>query len=272
MRVVIWCDMEGISGITVWEQVGPGGGELYQEGRRLYTEEVNAAVRGAKRAGATEIVVVDCHGAGAPYTFKSLIPERLESGAEYVLGAAWMRYLDPLERCDAALCVGAHAKAGTPDGVLSHTVSSELWHWAAINDEETGETGICAAVCGRFGVPVVFVSGDAAVCREARALLGDGVATACVKTSLGRYAARHLPSRDAWSLVEEEAYRSLSGPPRVAPYIPAQPTTIRVRLANPDAVTAYRGRDVTISGDREVTAVGADFLEAWDKLWYRYHA
>ena len=37
---------------------------MYEESRRLYTEEINAAVRGAKAAGATEIVVMDCHGAG----------------------------------------------------------------------------------------------------------------------------------------------------------------------------------------------------------------
>ncbi len=37
---------------------------MYEEGRILYTEEINAAIRGAKRAGATEIVAVDCHDAG----------------------------------------------------------------------------------------------------------------------------------------------------------------------------------------------------------------
>ena len=63
MRVLIMCDMEGVSGIVAWQQVD-GGAEMYEEGRRLYTEEVNAAVRGAKAAGAEEIVVVDCHGAG----------------------------------------------------------------------------------------------------------------------------------------------------------------------------------------------------------------
>src|SRR5215210_2433813 len=118
MRVMLWCDMEGVAGISVWEQVN-GGAPLYEEGRRLYTEEVNAAVRGCKAAGATEIVVIDGHGAGGGWSFKSLIAERLEPGAEYVLGHPWARYVEPLERgCDAALFVGAHAMAGTPDGLL----------------------------------------------------------------------------------------------------------------------------------------------------------
>ncbi|MFA0777701.1 MAG: hypothetical protein PVTTEEND_001415, partial [Candidatus Fervidibacter sp.] len=47
MRVMIWVDAEGISGITSWEQV-LAGRSRYDEGRRLMTQEVNAAVRGAK--------------------------------------------------------------------------------------------------------------------------------------------------------------------------------------------------------------------------------
>src|SRR5260370_29245684 len=73
MRVMIMSDMEGVSGIVAWEQVN-GGAAMYEEGRRLYTEEINAAVRGAKAAGATEIVAVDCHGAGGPAPFKSFLP------------------------------------------------------------------------------------------------------------------------------------------------------------------------------------------------------
>jgi len=70
MRVLIMADMEGISGIVTWGQV-TGGEKMYDEGRVLYTEEINAAVRGAKAAGATEIVAVDCHGAGGDWSFNS---------------------------------------------------------------------------------------------------------------------------------------------------------------------------------------------------------
>ncbi|MDT7973405.1 MAG: M55 family metallopeptidase, partial [Armatimonadota bacterium] len=77
MRVMIWVDAEGISGVTSWEQV-LAGRSRYEEGRRLMTQEVNAAVRGAKLAGAKEIVVVDCHGAGGENSFRNLIPELLE--------------------------------------------------------------------------------------------------------------------------------------------------------------------------------------------------
>ena len=71
MRVVIFCDMEGVSCIETWEQV-TGGTALYAECRKLYTDEVNAAVRGARAAGASDVIVVDCHGAGGAYSFKAL--------------------------------------------------------------------------------------------------------------------------------------------------------------------------------------------------------
>ncbi|MGH3092670.1 MAG: M55 family metallopeptidase, partial [Gaiellaceae bacterium] len=70
MRVIVISDMEGVAGITKAEQCD-GGEPLYEEGRKLYTEEVNAAVRGAKAAGADEILVMDCHGAGKGWTFNS---------------------------------------------------------------------------------------------------------------------------------------------------------------------------------------------------------
>ena len=76
--------MEGVAGVVKWQQVS-GGEKLYDEGRVLYTEEINAAVRGAKAAGATEIVVMDNHGAGGPYSFNSLLPELLDPACEYVV-------------------------------------------------------------------------------------------------------------------------------------------------------------------------------------------
>src|SRR5882762_611620 len=83
MRVLIMSDMEGVAGIINWDQVN-GGAPMYEEGRKLYTAEINAAVRGAKAAGATEIVVVDCHGAGGGWTYNSLIPDMLDPDCTWV--------------------------------------------------------------------------------------------------------------------------------------------------------------------------------------------
>ena len=104
------------------------GAPLYDEGRTLYTEEINAAVRGARAGGATEVVVMDCHGAGGDRSFNSLRPELLDDGCEFVVQKEWTEYTGVLEEgCDAALFVGMHAMAGTGDGLMSHTVSGTEW-------------------------------------------------------------------------------------------------------------------------------------------------
>ena len=270
MRVMIWGDMEGVACIEVWEQVN-GGAPMYEEGRVLFTEEMNAAVRGAKLAGAGDIIVVDCHGAGGGWSFKSLIPERLESGAEYVFGYPWAMYVEPLrEGVDAVIFVGAHARAGTPDGVLCHTVSSESWQNAYINDVPVGESGILAAVCGVWNAPVAFVAGDTATCREVQDLLGESVVAAPVKVGLGRYAARNRTPVEARRLIEEGVYRALKDRNWPEPYRPGAPVTFRVEVTTPDAVNQYRGRPgVTIEGARTVASRGENFWEAWDQFWYR---
>jgi len=85
MKVFIVSDMEGVAGIVKWQQTTGGDETAYQEGRKLYTEEINAAVRGAKTGGADEIAVMDCHGAGKECTFNSLMPELLDPRCEFVV-------------------------------------------------------------------------------------------------------------------------------------------------------------------------------------------
>src|SRR5262245_31274563 len=130
--------MEGVAGIVKWQQVS-GGEKRYDEGRVLYTEEINAAVRGAKAAGATEIVVMDNHGAGGAYDFNSLLPELLDPDCEFVVQDEWTEYTGFLEAgCDAALLVGMHAMAGTAAAVLSHAASGEAWPNMRFNSVPVG--------------------------------------------------------------------------------------------------------------------------------------
>ena len=185
--------MEGISGIVLPEQTSAGEA-LYEEGRKLYTQEINAAVRGAKAAGATEIVVMDCHGAGKGYSFNSLLAEDLDPDCEYVVQNEWTEYTAFLEQgVDAALFVGMHAMAGAKDGVMNHTVSGRDYQNLWFNGTAVGETGINAALCGTWGCPVLLVTGDDAACREGKELLGDALTTVEVKQGTGARSARLLP-------------------------------------------------------------------------------
>lgn len=270
MRVMIWGDMEGVAGIHTWDQVNAGS-DSYQECRILFTDEMNAAVRGALRAGATEVVAVDCHGAGKGWSFRSMVPGRVERGATWVLGYPWARYVEPLQQgVDAILFVGAHARAGTPNGVLSHTVSSESWYEATINGVAVGESGILAAVCGTWDAPAAFVSGDEATCREVTNLLGDKVVTAEVKQGLGRFACRSLTPAEACEMIETRSYEALEARDFPEPYKPESPVTFRVELASVDQANVYAGRTgVEIVGPRTVQATAETFWGAWDRFWFR---
>jgi D-amino peptidase len=269
VRVHIISDIEGVAGIVKWAQTG-GDQTLYHEGRKLYTEEINAAVRGAKAAGATEIVVMDCHGAGGDYTFNSLLPAELDPDCEFVVQNEWTEYTEFLEQgCDAALFVGMHAMAGTPDGVLSHTVSGQAWQNLTFNGTLVGETGINAAVCGHWGCPVLLVTGDRAVCREARELLGDGLTTVEVKVGMGRFSARNIPAVRARELIEAGAKRALEDLKAVQPYDPGRPCEIGLEFTSPDRLIEYRNRkNVEVTGPRTIVARGDDWWQAWSSFYF----
>ncbi|TMK77192.1 MAG: peptidase M55 [Actinobacteria bacterium] len=269
MRVHVISDMEGVGGIVKTEQTNAGK-PMFEEGRKLYTEEINAAVRGAKAAGATEIVVMDCHGAGEGFTFNSLIAEDLDPACEFVVQEEWTGYTDFLEQgCDAALFVGMHAMAGTRDGVLNHTVSGVDWQNLWFNGTRVGETGINAALCGTWGCPVLLVTGDDAVCRESTQLLGDGLTTVSVKQGLGLKSARLLPPARARDLIEEGARTALADLTAVAPYDPGKPCEIKVEYkstAPPQRLRFQPG--VETIDDRTIVSRADDFWTAWRQFFF----
>ncbi len=269
MRVLIMCDMEGVSGIVTWDQVG-GGKAGYPEGRQLYTAEVNAAVRGAKRAGASEIIVIDGHNAGGDWRYNSLLKDMLDPACEYVAHHTWTQYREPLEQgADACLMVGYHARNNTPDGVLSHTISPYQCRNLWFNDDLVGEVGVNAALCGHYGCPVLLMTGDVAVCREATELLGDGLTTVTVKVGLSKYSARQIAPTRAREMIEAGAYQALQDLRAVPPYVPASPVTITVEVGNADTLTRFRppeGVEVDRPA-RMITSRADNWLRAWDQIW-----
>src|SRR6188472_1308197 len=261
--------MEGVGGIVKGQQTNAGA-PIFEEGRKLYTGEINAAIRGAKAAGATEIVVMDCHGAGEGYTFNSLIPEDLDPTCEYVVQQEWTEYTGFLETgADAALFVGMHAMAGTADGVMNHTVSGRDYHNLWFNGTLVGETGINAALCGTWGCPVLMVTGDAAACREGKELLGDGLTTVQVKRGTGVESARSLVPSRAREAIEAGTKQALSDLNAVQPYDPGKPSEIKVEYKWTDPVAKLRYRHgVEILDDRMIVSRADDWWTAWKQFFF----
>ncbi len=116
MRVYISADIEGIGCIVRQEQSSVGGRE-YVWARKMMTEEVNAAIRGAFDGGAVEVVVSDSHNVGL-----NLIPEDLDERISIVMGSP--RPLSMMEGVDmgfdAVFLVGYHGMSGTANSNLVH--------------------------------------------------------------------------------------------------------------------------------------------------------
>jgi D-amino peptidase len=216
--------------------------------------------------------VMDCHGAGKGWTFNSLIPDLLDRRCDFVVQHEWSEYTEFLEHgCDAALFVGMHAKAGTPDGVTNHTVSATGWRNLSFNGTVVGETGINAALCGTWGCPVLMVTGDRATCREATELLGGGLTTVEVKQGLGRFSARHISPLRARELIESAAAQALSDPSAVPPYDPGKPCEITVELATSEEVERYRHHAVVeIIDGRTLVSRADDWWTAWRQFYFTF--
>ena len=270
MKVFIVSDMEGVSGIVKWEQV-EGGESLYEEGRKLYTEEINAAVRGAKAAGATEIVVMDCHGAGKGWTFNSLVPELLDPDCEWVVQDEWTEYTELLEQgCDAALFVAMHAKSGSDRGVMSHTISGRDYRDLRFNGVSVGETGINAALCGTWGCPVVLVTGDDVACREASrpARRPSSSPSRSSRASAATARATSRRSGPVRSSRRPPRRRSRSGD-RIPPYDPGKPCEIVAVLATTDLAERYRHRHgVELVDPVTIASRAEDWWTAWRQFFF----
>jgi D-amino peptidase len=182
----------------------------------------------------------------------------------------WTEYTGFLEEgCDAALFVGMHAMAGTPDGVMNHTVSGQQWQNLWFNGTLVGETGINAALCGQWGCPVLLVTGDEAVCREGTALLGEGLTTVAVKWGLSTFSARQLPAQRAREVIEEGARKALGDLKAVEPYVPGHPAEIKVEFKVTDAADRYARKDgVERLGPREIVIRADDWWSAWKKFFF----
>lgn len=205
MRIFISADMEGATGVVHVVQTRNTEKE-YEFGCRMQLHDVRAVVLGALEAGADEILINDSHGRMTNLDIAGL---GFDSRVRLLTGSPKpFSMVQGYEPADAAFFVGYHAKAGTAHGILDHTVNGLAVYSAVLNGREVGETGLNAAVCASKGIPLALVTGDAALCAEARDLLGEGLVAACVKTAHGRMAAD--------CLLPEESARVLKAAAREA--------------------------------------------------------
>jgi D-amino peptidase len=261
-KVFISVDMEGISGIVNGNHTGRDALD-YGKGRALMVGDVNAAVEGILAKGVGEVVVSDGHG-----WMKNIQPEDLHPEAILVRGSP-----KPLTQMagidgsfDAAMFIGYHSKRGTLRGILSHTISGRVVDRVTINDLEVGETGINGAISGYYGVPLIFLSGDLAVTREAEELIPN-IVTATVKEGITRVAAKCMSPEKARELISRKAGEALEKRNQIEPLVFEPPVTVEVRYSNAvmaDAVEFMPSAE-RVDG-RTMKFIQDDYLKAFGAL------
>ena len=236
LKVYISADMEGIAGVVSGDQLSPAGFE-YGRFREFMTAEVLAAIAGAREAGATEILVSDSHGNG-----QNLLIEQLPNDVRVI--RSWPRPLMMMEGIDssfhAAVFIGYHAATTNPVGVRAHTISSANLAAVALNGTAMPEAGINAAIAGRFGVPVVMISGDDAAVEEARRLLGD-VEGAVVKRAISFHSAATMTPKAAQDLVRQKVAAALARRGDFKPYVVRPPINLDITFKSyrPAEILSY---------------------------------
>jgi len=260
--------MEGISGIVDRSQISPPGLDL-RRGRKLLTEDTNAAIRGALAAGTTEVVVSGGHGGNG---MRNLIDEDLHPSAWLVSGDTRRASLDGLEPgFSAVVLIGYHTRHGL-SGVLDHTITARDIFEVRVNGRPIGEIGMNGLAAGQHGVPVVLVSGDDRLEAETREWFPWAIPVV-VKYAIGRHAARCMHPAKAQQLIEQKTTEALGNLPRMRPLTVGGPIAVEVqfkRTAHADeaerAPGAERADDCTVRAHAADASAALRFVRTCIKL------
>jgi D-amino peptidase len=242
LKVLISVDMEGLAGVVTSSELTASGPD-YGIFRKIMTEETNAAIKAAFDAGASEIVVRDGHGSA-----RNILPDLLDENVKLVRGwsggpLGMVEGID--ETFDALLLVGYHAKAGTPDGIIAHTMSGNVVD-LTINGISLPEAGVNALIAGLFDVPLIFLSGDRAMVDQAHELFGD-IETVSVKDGIGR-AEMGMHPVVAQKAIYEGVLRAIERLGDFQPYTFQAPYTMELKVRR-DPEEIYPGAEKVADGE-----------------------
>lgn len=181
MKVYISVDIEGITGVTNWDETILGNSE-HEWAKHQMTEETIAACQGAIEMGSTNIIVKDAHDSARNIDITRL-PREVKLLRGWTQGPeSMMSGID--ETFDASIFIGYHSGAGHNGNPLSHTMHVDKAVYIKINDELVSEFTINSYISAYYKVPVVFLSGDEMLCEQSKQLIPE-IETVSVKEGIG---------------------------------------------------------------------------------------
>jgi D-amino peptidase len=253
VNVLISVDNEGISGIANMQEVWM---------REAVTADTNAAIEGALAGGATEVVVIDSHGA----TKDNILWDRLHPRASVIRGGpnTPLYFLEGLdEDTDAVFLIGWHDKPGGR-GVRAHCFFRHPF--IKINGQVVGEGQIAAGLAGAYGAPIALVTGDDVVCADLQAFLGD-VETAVVKRAIDYNVAECYSAGMARGRIRDAAQRALERLDDFTPYTFETPTVLEFECVwHSHATLLARVPGVELVEPRTVRYVSSNFRQIFDMI------
>lgn len=205
MRIYISCDMEGVAGVSVWRQCDYTNASEYPTFRRYMSQEVAAAIEGAREGGADEIVVNDSHGSMVNLLFDELPEDVLVVSGSRKPGSMTQGLTAGF---DGAIFTGYHAKAGHQDGVLAHTYNGAAIFEIRINGAPCSEGLANAALAGTFDVPLIMLTGDKAIVNEISSQM-PWVTGVAVKEGIGKLSAASMTPKAAQKAIHAAAARAV---------------------------------------------------------------
>jgi D-amino peptidase len=231
MKVFISADIEGVAGVTHWDETYINKPE-WKDACQLMTNEVKAACEGALSSGATEILLKDAHGQG-----RNIITTELPKEVKTIRGwagepFAMVQGID--ESFDAALFIGYHSGAGSDDNPLAHTMGACAEF--KLNGEPISEFVLNTYACALKKVPVVFVSGDEGVCSEV-ARFNSSIFSVGVSKGVGNSSVSVHPELSVEKIYSstKEALKNLSKVDKTV-----LPTSFTMELEYKDLGDAYK--------------------------------
>ncbi len=213
-RVYLLVDMEGMGSAVKSQEViagneGPAyrdrtGPDYWEHYRELLTAETNAAIRGAREAGARSFVVNEGHGGNR---FANLLPWALDQEAILIRGYPRPMIMSTaIDSTFSSIMMLAMHASPARRGVMAHSYAFADF---TVNGTALNEVGINALVAGERGVPVSLVSGDDELEQEVRTLLGDRVVYVRVKIALGSAAAITYSPSEVQRMLREGAREAM---------------------------------------------------------------
>jgi D-amino peptidase len=170
----------------------------------------------------------------------------------------------------AAIFLGYHSRAGTPNGFIAHTGTGAvkgLW----LNDIEAGEGDLNAAYAGSLGVPVIMAAGDSAFVEQiTKNVKLEAVTT---KYAITPQAARLIHPQVVKEKLAAAAGRALTNRATAKPWVIGKPVRVRLRLADntiPQLLQAIPGVKQIDGFTVEFTAPNMTDAYKLIRLMYRF--